>query len=82
MMEGTTNMDKDERYDEAVCVVVATGQASISYLQRRLRINFSHAARLLDQMEANGVVSPAAIGRREVLVDAQPSPGGRARSDA
>ena len=46
------------------------GQASISYLQRRLRIGFSRAARLVDMMEAEGLVSPAAGGKpREVLVD-------------
>jgi S-DNA-T family DNA segregation ATPase FtsK/SpoIIIE len=49
--------------------VVSSGQASISYLQRRLRIGFSRAARLIDMMEMDGVVSPAAGGKREVLVD-------------
>ena len=47
-----------------------SGQASISYLQRRLRIGFSRAARLVDMMEMEGLVSPAAGGKaREVLVD-------------
>ena len=46
-----------------------SGQASISYLQRKLRIGFSRAARLVDMMEAEGLVSPAAGGKpREVLV--------------
>jgi S-DNA-T family DNA segregation ATPase FtsK/SpoIIIE len=62
--------DKDDLYDEAARVVVHSGQASISYLQRRLRIGFSRAARLVDMMEAEGLVSPAAGGKaREVLVD-------------
>ncbi|MEO8481784.1 MAG: DNA translocase FtsK [Acidobacteriota bacterium] len=61
--------EKDDLYDEAARIVVSTGQASISYLQRRLRIGFSRAARLIDMMEAEGVVSPAAGGKREVLVD-------------
>jgi len=61
--------EKDDLYDEAARIVVSTGQASISYLQRRLRIGFSRAARLIDMMEADGIVSPAAGGRREVLVD-------------
>jgi S-DNA-T family DNA segregation ATPase FtsK/SpoIIIE len=61
--------EKDELFDEAARIVVSTGQASISYLQRRLRIGFSRAARLIDMMEADGVVSPAANGKREVLVD-------------
>ena len=43
---------------------------SISYLQRKLRIGFSRAARLVDMMEAEGLVSPGAGGKpREVLVD-------------
>ncbi len=62
-------MEKDDLYDEAARIVVSTGQASILYLQRRLRIGFSRAARLIDMMELEGVVSPAAGGKREVLVD-------------
>jgi len=62
--------EKDDLYDEAARIVVSSGQASISYLQRRLRIGFSRAARLVDMMEAEGLVSPASGGKpREVLVD-------------
>jgi DNA segregation ATPase FtsK/SpoIIIE, S-DNA-T family len=62
-------MDKDDLYDEAARIVVQSGQASISYLQRRLRIGFSRAARLVDMMEMEGLVSPSAGGKpREVLV--------------
>ena len=62
--------EKDDLYDEAARIVVSTGQASISYLQRRLRIGFSRAARLVDMMEMEGLVSPAVGGKpREVLVD-------------
>ena len=62
--------DKDDLYDDAARIVVSSGQASISYLQRRLRIGFSRAARLVDMMEAEGLVSGAAGGKaREVLVD-------------
>jgi S-DNA-T family DNA segregation ATPase FtsK/SpoIIIE len=61
--------DKDDLYDEAARIVVQSGQASISYLQRRLRIGFSRAARLVDMMEAEGLVSAAVGGKpREVLV--------------
>jgi S-DNA-T family DNA segregation ATPase FtsK/SpoIIIE len=61
--------EKDDLYDEAARIVVSSGQASISYLQRRLRIGFSRAARLVDMMEAEGLVSPAVGGKpREVLV--------------
>ena len=63
-------LDKDDLYDEASRIIVQSGQASISYLQRRLRIGFSRAARLVDMMEAEGLVSPGAGGKpREVLVD-------------
>jgi S-DNA-T family DNA segregation ATPase FtsK/SpoIIIE len=61
--------EKDELYDEASRIVVSSGQASISYLQRRLRIGFSRAARLVDMMEMDGLVSAATGGKpREVLV--------------
>jgi S-DNA-T family DNA segregation ATPase FtsK/SpoIIIE len=63
--------EKDELYDEAARIVVSSGQASISYLQRKLRIGFSRAARLVDMMEAEGLVSAGTGGKpREVLVDA------------
>ncbi|HUE87715.1 MAG TPA: DNA translocase FtsK 4TM domain-containing protein [Vicinamibacterales bacterium] len=61
--------EKDDLYDEAARIVVETGQVSISYLQRKLRIGFSRAARLVDMMEAEGLISPATGGKpREVLV--------------
>jgi S-DNA-T family DNA segregation ATPase FtsK/SpoIIIE len=63
-------IEKDDLYDEAARIVVSSGQASISYLQRRLRIGFSRAARLVDMMEMDGLVSPGVGGKpREVLVD-------------
>jgi S-DNA-T family DNA segregation ATPase FtsK/SpoIIIE len=65
----TVAFEKDDLYDEAARIVVGSAQASISYLQRRLRIGFSRAARLIDMMEADGIVSPAAGSKpREVLV--------------
>ena len=57
---GELEFEKDDLYDEAARIVVSSGQASISYLQRRLRIGFSRAARLVDMMEAEGLVSPGA----------------------
>ena len=67
---GGLEFDKDELYDEAARIVVSSGQVSISYLQRKMRIGFSRAARLVDMMEAEGLVSSGAGGKpREVLVD-------------
>jgi S-DNA-T family DNA segregation ATPase FtsK/SpoIIIE len=67
---GSLEFEKDDLYDEAARIVVSSGQASISYLQRKLRIGFSRAARLVDMMEAEGLVSPGVGGKpREVLVD-------------
>jgi S-DNA-T family DNA segregation ATPase FtsK/SpoIIIE len=67
---GGIEFEKDDLYDEASRIVVSSGQVSISYLQRKLRIGFSRAARLVDMMEAEGLVSPGAGGKpREVLVD-------------
>jgi len=67
---GALEFEKDELYDEAARIVVSSGQVSISYLQRKLRIGFSRAARLVDMMESDGLVSPGAGGKpREVLVD-------------
>jgi S-DNA-T family DNA segregation ATPase FtsK/SpoIIIE len=67
--QAQTEFEKDELYDDAARIVVTSGQASISYLQRRLRIGFSRAARLVDMMEMDGLVSGAAGGKpREVLV--------------
>ncbi len=61
--------EKDDLYDEAARLVVSTGLCSISNLQRRFRVGFSRAARLVDMMEAEGLVSPGAGGKpREVLV--------------
>ena len=58
----------DEKYDEAVEIVTSTGQASISGLQRRLRIGYNRAARMIEQMERDGIVTPTdGMGRRQVI---------------
>jgi len=62
--------EKDEMYDEAVKVVIETNQASVTILQRRLRLGYSRAARLIDMMEQNGLVGPYAGSKgRDILVD-------------
>lgn len=58
----------DERYDEAVNIVCELGQASISMVQRRLRVGYNRAARMIEMMEREGVVGPADGSKpREVL---------------
>ena len=49
----------DEMYDQAVAIVTETQQASISMVQRRLRVGYNRAARMIEQMERDGVVGPA-----------------------
>ena len=60
--------DIDPLYDEAVAIVTKSRKASISYLQRRLKIGFNRAARLIEEMQNNNVVSVQNNGVREVLV--------------
>ena len=57
--EETGDTDYDERYDEAVNIVCESGQASISMVQRRLRVGYNRAARMIEMMEKEGVVGPA-----------------------
>ena len=59
----------DEKYDEALAIVAKDRQASISYIQRRLRIGYNRAARIIETMEREGVVGPSEGARpREVYV--------------
>ncbi|MEC8773375.1 MAG: DNA translocase FtsK, partial [Pseudomonadota bacterium] len=58
----------DELYDKAVAIVCREGKASTSFVQRHLQIGYNRAARIIEKMEKEGVVSPAdRVGRREVL---------------
>jgi len=67
--EGEGDGELDEKYDEAVALVTETGQASISMLQRRLRVGYNRAARMIETMEREGIVSAADGSKpREVLV--------------
>ncbi|MBI3061378.1 MAG: DNA translocase FtsK, partial [Deltaproteobacteria bacterium] len=56
---GEVDDDYDEMYDLAVELVTETQQASISMIQRRLRVGYNRAARMIEQMERDGVVGPA-----------------------
>jgi len=60
---------QDEKYDEAVAFVCESGQASISMVQRRLRVGYNRAARMIEIMEKEGIVGPSDGAKpREILV--------------
>ena len=69
MNESTKDQgDKDELYTTAVEIIKSEGKASTSFLQRKLQIGYNRAARIIDMMEAEGIVSKANhVGKREVL---------------
>lgn len=70
--EGDESENCDELYDEAVAIIAREGKASTSFIQRHLQIGYNRAARIMEQMEKEGVVSPAnRVGKREVLVGAR-----------
>jgi S-DNA-T family DNA segregation ATPase FtsK/SpoIIIE len=65
---GVGEDEYDEKYDEAVALVCETGQASISMVQRRLRVGYNRAARMIEIMEKEGIVGPGDGSKpREVL---------------
>jgi S-DNA-T family DNA segregation ATPase FtsK/SpoIIIE len=69
MFGGGEEEQVDELYDEAVAIIAREGKASTSFIQRHLQIGYNRAARIIEEMERQGVVSPAtATGKREVLV--------------
>ncbi|MEM1090939.1 MAG: DNA translocase FtsK 4TM domain-containing protein [Pseudomonadota bacterium] len=71
--EANPDDQTDELYDKAVFVVTESRRASISNVQRRLRIGYNRAARLIEEMEAAGIVSPPEHnGNREVLAPPPP----------
>ena len=68
---GNTN-GEDALYDQAVAIVIKDRKCSTSYIQRKLAIGYNKAARLVEQMEDSGLVSPANhVGKREILVPEQ-----------
>lgn len=77
--EEEEDLEIDDLYPEAYRVVVEAGKASASFLQRRLRIGYARAARLLDLLEAKGIIGPADGAKpREVLIK---SPTSRASEE-
>ena len=66
---GSGDEKVDELYDQAVALVAREGKASTSFVQRYLQIGYNRAARIIEEMERQGVISPASpTGKREVLV--------------
>ena len=62
--------EKDPLFEKAVELVLVTGQASASYLQRKLKLGYARAARIIDQMEQEGIVGPSEGSKpREILID-------------
>ena len=68
--ESSPSGEKDPLYDEAVEIVIRTKKASISYVQRNLRIGYNRAARIIEDMEKAGLVTPmSSSGNREIIVN-------------
>lgn len=75
-MDGATAEESDPLYDQAVAIVLKNRRASISLVQRHLKIGYNRAARILEQMENAGIVSAmAGNGNRDILVPAGPDEG-------
>ena len=64
--------ERDELYDKAVCLILESGQASASFIQRRLKMGYARAARIIDQMEMESIIGPSEGPMpREIIVDAK-----------
>ena len=80
--DGEGNGDLDELFFQAAEIVISTGQASTSFLQRRLSVGYARAGRIMDQLETQGVVSEAnSRNQREILMGVEDLPGLRAGGD-
>ena len=73
-LTGGNTGGEDALYDQAVAIVAQDRKCSTSYIQRKLGIGYNKAARLVEQMEDNGAVTPANhVGKRDILL---PDPNG------
>ena len=76
-------VERDELFDDAVDIVVEYEQASTSFLQRRMKVGYSRAARLMDELESAGIVGPAEGAKpREILVETAGRSGSSRVEDA
>jgi S-DNA-T family DNA segregation ATPase FtsK/SpoIIIE len=67
---GGVEQEKDDLYLEAVKIVIGTKQASVSMVQRKLRVGYTRAARMIDIMENEGIVGPYNGSKpREILIE-------------
>lgn len=72
LVGGDSGDSGDALYDQALALVIKDRKASTSYIQRCLQIGYNRAARIVDRMEKEGVVSPANhVGKREILIKGQ-----------
>ena len=61
--------DRDKLFDDAVAAIAESGQASSSFLQRRLRLGYARAARVIDQLEKAGIIGPSKGAKpRDILI--------------
>lgn len=68
--DGESDNAVDELYDKAVAVITREGKVSTSFIQRHLQIGYNRAARIVEEMERQGVISTAnSAGKRQILVN-------------
>ena len=69
MLDGSYNQERDPLYEQVITLITREKKASTSFIQRHFQIGYNRSARIVDQLEKNGIVSPANhVGRRQVLV--------------
>ena len=68
--DGESDNGVDELYDKAVAIITREGKVSTSFIQRHLQIGYNRAARIVEEMERQGVISQAnSAGKRQILVN-------------
>jgi S-DNA-T family DNA segregation ATPase FtsK/SpoIIIE len=72
--EANSPNERDELYTQAIDIVLTTGQASASMIQRRLRVGYPRAARMIEMMEEDGLVGPASGSRARQIIGRRPAP--------